>query len=85
MQLNLSSNELFSVLDEASENTFLSTNATANMQKFLFDGDADKVATELKNVVSCASYMLEKKLVSWCDFVQKDICIWPLSYIIFSP
>jgi hypothetical protein len=64
LQLRVSSNELFTVLDEASENTFLCANTTANIQKFLFDGEADKVATELKNVVACASYMLEKKLVS---------------------
>ncbi|TVU10587.1 hypothetical protein EJB05_44129 [Eragrostis curvula] len=63
LQLHVSSNELFSVLDEASENTFLCTNTTAYIQKFLFEGEADKVATELKNVVACASYMLEKKLV----------------------
>ncbi|XP_062193629.1 uncharacterized protein LOC133897074 [Phragmites australis] len=63
MQLRVLSNELFSVLDEASENTFLCTNTAACIQKFLFDGEADKVAAELKNVVACASYMLEQKLV----------------------
>ncbi|GJM99608.1 hypothetical protein PR202_ga16728 [Eleusine coracana subsp. coracana] len=68
LHLHVSSNELFNVLDEASENTFLSTNTTANIQKFLFDGEADKVATELKNVVACASYMLEKKLIeAWSN------------------
>ncbi|RCV10783.1 hypothetical protein SETIT_2G135900v2 [Setaria italica] len=67
MQLPVSSNELFSVLDEASEKTFLCTNTAACIQKFLFDGEADKIATELKNVVACASYMLEQKLVeAWC-------------------
>ncbi|CAL5090326.1 unnamed protein product [Urochloa decumbens] len=67
MQLPVSSNELFCVLDEASEKTFLCTNTAACMQKFLFDGEADKIATELKNVVACASYMLEQKLVeAWC-------------------
>ncbi|CAN6210125.1 unnamed protein product [Urochloa humidicola] len=67
MQLPVSSNELFCVLDEASEKTFLCTNTAACIQKFLFDGEADKIATELKNVVACASYMLEQKLVeAWC-------------------
>ncbi|PUZ69652.1 hypothetical protein GQ55_2G127000 [Panicum hallii var. hallii] len=67
MQLPVSSNELFSVLDEASEKTFLCTNTAACIQKFLFDGEANKIATELKNVVACASYMLEQKLVeAWC-------------------
>ncbi|KAJ1289035.1 hypothetical protein BS78_02G134800 [Paspalum vaginatum] len=61
--LPVSSNELFSVLDEASEKTFLCTNTAACIQKFLFDGEAEKIATELKNVVACTSYMLEQKLV----------------------
>eukprot|EP00494_Astrolonche_serrata_P031745 UN32014 len=53
------------MLDEASENTFLCTNAAdaAFVQKFLFDGEVEKVATELKNVVACTSYILEQKLV----------------------
>ncbi|WVZ63209.1 hypothetical protein U9M48_012858 [Paspalum notatum var. saurae] len=68
VQLPVSSNELFCVLDEASEKTFLCTNTAACIQKFLFDGEAEKIATELKNVVACASYMLEQKLVeAWSD------------------
>ncbi|KAL6838455.1 hypothetical protein ACP4OV_031700 [Aristida adscensionis] len=63
LELRVSAIELFSVLDEASENTFLCMNTAACIQKFLFDGEADKVATELKNVIACASYMLEQKLV----------------------
>ncbi|KAF7046951.1 hypothetical protein CFC21_055936 [Triticum aestivum] len=64
-RLPISSNELFIMLDEASENTFLCTNAAdaACVQKFLFDGEVEKVATELKNVVACTSYILEQKLV----------------------
>uniref|UniRef100_A0A0D9XH17 C2H2-type domain-containing protein n=1 Tax=Leersia perrieri TaxID=77586 RepID=A0A0D9XH17_9ORYZ len=62
-RLPVSSNELFSMLDEASENTFLCTNPTASIKKFIFNGEADKVATELKNAVACTSYMLEQKLV----------------------
>ncbi|KAM0856623.1 hypothetical protein ACQ4PT_049018 [Festuca glaucescens] len=64
-RLPISSNELFSMLDEASENTFLCTNTAdaACSQKFLFDGEVDKVATELKNIVACTSYILEQKLV----------------------
>ncbi|KAL5201175.1 hypothetical protein ABZP36_035529 [Zizania latifolia] len=63
----VSSNDLFVMLDEASENTFLCTNPAACIQKFVFGGDADRVATELKNVVACTSYMLEQKLVeAWC-------------------
>lgn len=67
MHLPVSSDELFSLLDEASEKTFLCTNTAACIQKFLFDGEVEKIATELKNVVSCASYMLEQKLLeAWC-------------------
>ncbi|CAN6197776.1 unnamed protein product [Urochloa humidicola] len=67
VQLPVSSNELFGVLDEASEKTFLCTNTAACVPKFLFDGEVDEIATELKNVVACASYMLEQKLVeAWC-------------------
>ncbi|CAM0885071.1 unnamed protein product [Alopecurus aequalis] len=64
-RLPISSNELFSMLDQASESTFLCTNAAdaACIQKYLFDGEVEKVATELKNVVACTSYILEKKLV----------------------
>jgi hypothetical protein len=53
------------MLNEASENTFLCTNTAdaACSQKFLFDGEVDKVATELKNIVACTSYILEQKLV----------------------
>jgi hypothetical protein len=53
------------MLDEASENTFLCTNTTdaACSQKFLFGGEVEKAATELKNVVACTSYILEQKLV----------------------
>jgi hypothetical protein len=35
----VSSDELFSLLDEASEKTFLCTNTAACIQKFLFDGE----------------------------------------------
>ncbi|KAG8050246.1 hypothetical protein GUJ93_ZPchr0009g1569 [Zizania palustris] len=65
--LPVSSNDLFIMLDEASEHTFLCTNPAACIQKFMFGGDADRIATELKNVVACTSYMLEQKLVeAWC-------------------
>lgn len=34
------------------------------MQKFVFDGEAGKVALEMKNLVACTSFLLEQKLVS---------------------
>jgi hypothetical protein len=39
MHLHVSSDELFSLLEEASEKTFLCTNTAACIQKFLFDGE----------------------------------------------
>ncbi|CAM0953248.1 unnamed protein product [Alopecurus aequalis] len=64
-RLPISSNKLLNILDEASENTFLCTNTAdaASVQKYLFDGEVEKVSTELKNVVACTSYILEQKLV----------------------
>lgn len=38
-------------------------NATL-VQKFLFDGDAEKIIIEMKNLVACMSYLLELKLVN---------------------
>lgn len=70
------------MLDEASENTFLCTNAAdaACVQKFLFDGEVDKVATELKNVVACTSYILEQKLVRCVSTMQKTVS----AFILYS-
>ncbi|XP_010537173.1 PREDICTED: uncharacterized protein LOC104811971 isoform X2 [Tarenaya hassleriana] len=58
----VSSQELFNILDEASEKTFL-CGAAASMQKYIFDGETGKSALEAKNVVACASFLLEQKLI----------------------
>ncbi|KAK9914279.1 hypothetical protein M0R45_038065 [Rubus argutus] len=58
----ISSQELFSILDDASEKTFLSGTATS-MQRYIFDGDAGKVGLEPKNLVACTSFLVEQKLV----------------------
>ncbi|CAH2077964.1 unnamed protein product [Thlaspi arvense] len=58
----ISSQELFSILDEASEKTFLSSEA-APMQKYIFDGELGKNILETKNVVACASFLLEQRLI----------------------
>lgn len=58
----ITSEDLFSIFDDASEKTFLCGNALS-MQKFIFDGEAGKVGLETKNLVACASFMLEQKLV----------------------
>ncbi|XP_010433611.1 PREDICTED: uncharacterized protein LOC104717700 [Camelina sativa] len=58
----ISSQELFSILDDASEKTFL-CNEAAPMQKYIFDGEIGKNILEPKNVVACASFLLEQRLI----------------------
>ncbi|XP_074573042.1 uncharacterized protein LOC141829465 isoform X1 [Curcuma longa] len=60
---HISSEELFSILDNASEKTFLSTGTAISVQKFVFDGEVSKIALEMKNLISCVSFMLEQRLV----------------------
>lgn len=59
----ISSQVLFSVLDDASEKTFMCAGTATSMQKFVFDGEAEKIALEMKNLVACTSFLLEQKLV----------------------
>ncbi|KAF8380224.1 hypothetical protein HHK36_027706 [Tetracentron sinense] len=59
----LSSRELFSILDDASEKTFLCAGTAVSMQKFVFDGEAGKIGLEMKNLVACTSFLVEQKLV----------------------
>ncbi|XP_078182759.1 C2H2-like zinc finger protein isoform X3 [Carex rostrata] len=61
--LPLTSKELFSILNDASENTFMCAGNATLVQKFLFDGDAEKIIIEMKNLVACMSFLLELKLV----------------------
>jgi len=58
----ISSQKLFSILDDSSENTFLCGTA-ASMQRHVFDGEAGKIGLEPKNLVACTSFLLEQKLV----------------------
>ncbi|OMO68379.1 hypothetical protein CCACVL1_19972 [Corchorus capsularis] len=58
----ISSQELFSILDDASEKTFLCGTAVS-MQKYIFDGEAGKIGLETKNLVACTSFLVEQKLV----------------------
>lgn len=58
----LSSEDLFSILDDASEKTFLCGTAVS-MQKYIFDGEAGKIGLEMKNLVACTSFLVEQKLV----------------------
>ncbi|WOK94873.1 hypothetical protein Cni_G03578 [Canna indica] len=59
----ISSTEFFGVLDNASEKTFLCTGTAVSIQKFVFSGEVAKIALEMKNLISCVSFMLEQKLV----------------------
>ncbi|KAK6925832.1 hypothetical protein RJ641_007551 [Dillenia turbinata] len=59
----VSAQELFSILDDASEKTFLCAGTADTMQKYVFDGDAGKVGLEMRNVVACSSFLIEQKLV----------------------
>ncbi|XWS50490.1 hypothetical protein CRYUN_Cryun12cG0091600 [Craigia yunnanensis] len=58
----ISSQELFSILDDASERTFL-CGAAVSMQKYIFDGEAGKIGLETKNLVACTCFLVEQKLV----------------------
>ncbi|GLT31191.1 hypothetical protein SLA2020_059430 [Shorea laevis] len=58
----ISSQELFSILDDASEKTFLCGMAVS-MQKYVFDGEAGKIGLETKNLIACTCFLLEQKLV----------------------
>ncbi|XP_058083022.1 uncharacterized protein LOC131230993 [Magnolia sinica] len=67
----ISSKELFSILDDASEKTFLCAGMAASMQKFVFDGEAGKIGLETKNLIACTSFLVEQKLVkAW--LAEKD-------------
>jgi hypothetical protein len=65
----LSSGWLFSILDDASEKTFLCGTAVL-IQKYIFDGGAGKIGLETKNIVACTSFVVEQKLVSFFPFLS---------------
>nr|GMC58304.1 Serine/arginine repetitive matrix protein [Ipomoea batatas] len=62
-RLPISSQELFSVLDDASEGTFLCAGTADSMQKYLFDDEVIKVCLELRNLAACICFAFEQKLV----------------------
>lgn len=66
-RFKISSQKLFSILDEGSEKTFL-CNEAAQLQKYIFDGEIGKNVLEAKNVVASASFLLEQRLVTF--FIQ---------------
>ncbi|KNA24301.1 hypothetical protein SOVF_017070 [Spinacia oleracea] len=62
----ITSQELFSILDEASEKTFLCAGTAESLQKYVFDGEAGKIGLEMRNLVACTSFLVEQKVVKAC-------------------
>lgn len=62
-RLPISSDELFSILDDASERTFLCAGTAESVQKYVFDGETAKTSLELKNLVALTSFLFEQLLV----------------------
>lgn len=75
----LSSQELFNILDDASEKTFLCAGTSVPVQKFLFNGEAGRTALEMKNLVACTSFLLEQKLVEQNHYPRFSV-IFIISY-----
>lgn len=73
----LSSQELFEILDNASEKTFL-CGTSFSMQKYIFDGGTVKIGLETKNLVACMSFLLEEKLVSYFPLIFGTLLIFCL-------
>lgn len=67
----ITSQELFSILDDASERTFLCAGTADTLQKYVFDGDAGKIGLEIKNLIACTSFLVEQKLLKAC-LADKD-------------
>ncbi|KAJ9539634.1 hypothetical protein OSB04_026140 [Centaurea solstitialis] len=59
----ISSEELFSILDDASEKTFLCAGTAESLQKYVFDGEAGKIGLEMKNLIACTSFLAEQTLI----------------------
>lgn len=62
-RLPITSQELFSILDDASERTFLCAGTAESLQKYVFDGEAVKIGLEMKNLIACTCFLVEQKLV----------------------
>lgn len=62
-RLPVTSEELFSILDDASERTFLCAGTAESVEKYVFDGEADKIGFDSRNLVACTSFLFEQKLV----------------------
>ncbi|KAL3834404.1 hypothetical protein ACJIZ3_009140 [Penstemon smallii] len=71
-RLPISSRELFSILDDASEGTFLCAGTAESVKKYVFDGETAKNSLDLKNLVACTCFLIEQQLVkAW--IADKDV------------
>ncbi|EPS64283.1 hypothetical protein M569_10498, partial [Genlisea aurea] len=59
---SISSRDLFGILDDASEGTFLFTGAAECVQNFIFDGDAFN-SLEWRNLIASTCFLFELQLV----------------------
>ncbi|GAB4826345.1 hypothetical protein Ancab_009211 [Ancistrocladus abbreviatus] len=55
--------DLFGILDDASEKTFLCAGTAESVQKYIFDGETGKIGLEMRNLVAYTSFLIELKLV----------------------
>ncbi|CAA2960018.1 uncharacterized protein LOC111396678 isoform X1 [Olea europaea subsp. europaea] len=62
-RLPISSQELFSILDDASENTFLCAGTAESLQNYVFDEETTKHSLKLTNLIACTTYLFEQQLV----------------------
>lgn len=59
----LAAKDLFSILDDASERTFLCAGSCVSVQRLVFEGEAGNVGPEVKNLVASLGFLVEQKLV----------------------
>lgn len=63
--------DLFTILDDASEKTFLCAGTASSVQKFVFGAETKKVILEFRNLVASMGFLVELRLVNaW--LVDKD-------------
>lgn len=59
----LAAKDLFNILDDASERTFLCAGSSVSVQRLVFEGEAGNVGPEVKNLVASLGFLVEQKLV----------------------
>ncbi|KAM3233878.1 putative protein isoform X1 [Capsicum annuum] len=71
--LPVTSKELFNILDDASERTFLCTGTAESVEKYVFEGEAAKIGFNSNNLVACTSFLFEQKLVkAWVAYKHAE-------------